>query len=65
MRGSTASGINNSLLPRDCRCGGFAWWEFAGGAVWEKASFLWHSCGFADGAIQEDVSFFWCLSNFR
>ena len=26
MRGSTAAGINNSLLPRDCSCG-----EFAGG----------------------------------
>lgn len=34
VRGSTASGINNSLLPRDCSCG-----EFAGGAVWEETSF--------------------------
>ena len=34
MRGSTAAGINNSLLPRDCSCG-----EFAGGAIQEEASF--------------------------
>lgn len=36
VRGSTAAGINNSLLPRDCSCG-----EFACSAVWEEASFLW------------------------
>lgn len=24
VRGSTAAGINNSLLPRDCSCGEFA-----------------------------------------
>ena len=24
LRGSTATGINNSLLPRDCSCGEFA-----------------------------------------
>ena len=35
MRGSTAAGINISLLPRDCSCG-----EFACSAVWEEASFL-------------------------
>lgn len=35
MRRSTAAGINNSLLPRDCSCG-----EFAGGAVWEETFFL-------------------------
>ena len=34
MRGSTAAGINNSLLPRDCSCG-----EFADGAIQEEASF--------------------------
>lgn len=58
VRASTAAGINISLLPRDCSCGGFAcsavWGRdlFPGirwiscGAVREKASFLWHSCGF-------------------
>ncbi len=35
MRGSTATGINNSLLPRDCSCG-----EFACSAVWEETFFL-------------------------
>lgn len=34
VRGSTAAGINNSLLPRDCNCE-----EFAGGAILEEASF--------------------------
>lgn len=32
VRGSTAAGINISLLPRDCSCG-----EFACSAVWEEA----------------------------
>ena len=31
MRGSTAAGINISLLPRNCSCG-----EFACSAVWEE-----------------------------
>lgn len=34
VRGSTAAGINISLLPRDCRCG-----KFACSAVWEETSF--------------------------
>lgn len=34
VRGSTAAGINISLLPRDCSCG-----EFACSAVWEEISF--------------------------
>ena len=34
VRGSTAAGINISLLPRDCSCG-----EFACSAVWEESSF--------------------------
>ena len=35
MRRSTAAGINNSLLPRDCSCG-----EFACSAVWGRDLFL-------------------------
>ena len=35
MRGSTAAGINISLLPRDCSCG-----EFACSAVWGRGLFL-------------------------
>ena len=46
MRGSTAAGINISLLPRDCSCG-----EFACSAVWGKASCLWHLCEFACSAV--------------
>ena len=53
MHGSTASGINNSLLPRDCSCG-----EFACSAVWEEASFPWHSCGFPVALSGEEASFF-------
>ena len=34
MRGSTAAGINISLLPRDCSCG-----EFACSAVWGRDLF--------------------------
>ncbi len=61
MRGSTAAGINNSLLPRDCNCGEFAGGHLlvvpsgerplfgvcwiSGSAVWGKASFSWHLCG--------------------
>ena len=69
MRGSTAAGINISLLPRDCSCG-----EFACSAVWEEASFLVFvgfpvalsgeetffsgiCVEFADGVILEESSF--------
>ena len=40
VRGSTAAGINISLLPRDCSCG-----EFACSAVWGRDLFSWHLCG--------------------
>lgn len=59
VRASTAAGINISMLPRDCSCG-----EFAGGAVWGKASCLWHLCEFACSAVWEEASF-WCLLDFR
>ena len=51
MRRSTAAGINNSLLPRDCSCD-----EFAGGAILEEASFSWH-LWISGSAIQEEPSF--------
>ena len=41
MRGSTAAGINNSLLPRDCGCG-----EFADGAVLGRGLFFLVFVGF-------------------
>lgn len=40
VRGSTAAGINISLLPRDCGCG-----EFACSAVWGRDLF-WVFVGF-------------------
>lgn len=60
VRGSTAAGINISLLPLDCSCG-----EFACSAVWGKASCLWHLCEFACSAVWEEASFSWCLWDFR
>lgn len=56
MRGSTAAGINISLLPRDCSCGGFAY-----SAVWGRDLFPGICGEFADGAIQEEASFPWHL----
>ena len=41
MRGSTAAGINISLLPRDCGCG-----EFADGAVLGRGLFFLVFVGF-------------------
>ncbi len=41
VRGSTAAGINNSLLPRDCSCG-----EFACSAVWGRGFFSLHLLDF-------------------
>lgn len=71
VRASTAAGINISLLPRDCSCGGFAC-----SAVWGRDLFLVFVgfpvalsgerllfpgiCEeFAGGAIQEEASFPW------
>ena len=49
VRGSTAAGINISLLPRDCSCG-----EFACSAVWGRDLFPGICGEFADGAILEE-----------
>lgn len=49
MRGSTAAGINISLLPLDCSCG-----EFACSAVWGRDLFPGICGEFAGGAIQEE-----------
>ncbi len=46
VRGSTAAGINISLLPRDCSCG-----EFACSAVWGRDLFPDICEEFADGAV--------------
>lgn len=59
VRGSTAAGINISLLPRDCSCG-----EFAYSAVWGRDLFPGICGEFADGAILEEASF-WRLLDFR
>lgn len=53
MRGSTAAGINNSLLPRDCSCGGFAC-----SAVWGRGLFLVF-VGFPVVLSGEEASFPW------
>lgn len=73
MRGSTAAGINISLLPLDCSCG-----EFACSAVWGRDLFplafvgnlpvelywkrpLFGVCWISGSAIQEEASFPWHL----
>ena len=55
MRGSTAAGINNSLLPRDCSCV-----EFAGGHLLVVPSGerpLFGVCWISGSAVWEEASF--------
>lgn len=60
MRGSTAAGINISLLPLDCSCG-----ELACSAVWGRDLFPGICGEFADGAIREKASFWRLRGIFR
>ena len=66
VRGSTAAGINNSLLPRDCSCGEFAGWicRWCRPGKAFSLAFLAFAVSVSAVVLYEETSF-WCLLDFR